>query len=56
MKPAEGGQGTSSAATRAKTLFYTQVRRKRNLPATELIVDERNAPFQIAFAESADRD
>src|SRR3954465_80513 len=32
--PAEGGQAKSSAATKAKTLFYTELRRKRTLPAS----------------------
>jgi hypothetical protein len=32
---------TSSAATKAKLLFYTQLRRKRNLSKAELIVKTR---------------
>jgi hypothetical protein len=43
-EPAEGGQATSFAATRAKALFYTQVRRKRNLPRAELIEEQRTTP------------
>jgi len=49
-KPAEGGQATSSAATRAKALFYTEVRRKRNLPEAELIEEERITHLLIVFA------
>jgi hypothetical protein len=55
VKPAEGGgQATSSAATRAKALFYTQVRRKRNLLPADLIEDEPNSalPDSIRRAQA----
>jgi len=56
VKPAEGGAGTNSAATKAKTLFYTHLCRKRNLPLAELIEAARNPLIPIAFAEFADED
>src|SRR6201996_2558577 len=43
LTPAEGGQPTISAATRAKLLFYTQPCSKRNLRHRDLIEDRRLA-------------
>src|SRR3954464_37453 len=50
LTPAEGGRGTSSAATRAKLLFYTELRRKRNLTKLEFIVRGRDARLRIVPA------
>jgi hypothetical protein len=36
--------------TMAKALFYTQPHRKRNLPAPELIEQQRVGSLQIGFA------
>jgi len=56
LTQAEGGQATSSAATRAKALFYTELRRKRNLPAGELIEDEPITSFPIGLAGPLQQD
>jgi hypothetical protein len=39
-------------AKKAKALFYTELRPKRNLPQAELIEVGRNAPVLIRFAGS----
>jgi hypothetical protein len=39
-------------AKKAKALFYTQLRPKRNLPEADLIEEGRMARFRIGFAES----
>jgi hypothetical protein len=39
-------------AKKAKALFYTQFRPKRNLPEADLIEEGRMARLRIGFAES----
>jgi hypothetical protein len=56
LKPAEDGQAQvpppAYYAKKAKALFYTQVRPKRNLPEADLIEEGRMARLRIGFAES----
>jgi hypothetical protein len=43
-------------AKKAKALFYTELRRKRNLPAGELIEDEPITSFPIGLAGPLQQD